>query len=96
MNEEPNNDDIDLTHVIEKVIENGANSAEEIHRAVADLPISVLENLGMQDTADSVKKIQDRSIGTIYKLIRTVNHEVAGLASELLEIRDRTRSDRTK
>jgi len=81
--------DPELTRVVEDVIDKGANTAEEIHRAVGDMPIAVLENLGMNEAATGVKKIQDRSIGAIYKLIRTVNHEVADLAADLLEQRQK-------
>jgi hypothetical protein len=81
------NSDVDLARVIEQAIDKGASSAEEIHRAVGDLPITILENFGMEDTAHDVKNIQDRSIGAIYKMIRNVNHKVADLATDLLEQR---------
>ena len=86
-NQEKN--DPELTRVVEEVIDKGATTAEEIHRAVGELPIAVLENLGMDEAATGVKKSQDRSIGTICKLIRTVNHEVADLAADLLEQRQK-------
>lgn len=76
-----------LTRLIEDVIEKGANTAEEINRAVLDLPVSVLDSLGLEDTASDVKEIQDRSIGAIYQFIHDVNHRVADLATELLEQR---------
>ena len=40
-----------LTRLVEDVIDKGANTAEEINRAVLDLPVTVLENLGLGDTA---------------------------------------------
>ena len=86
-NQEKN--DPELTRVVEEVIDKGATTAEEIHRAVGELPIAVLENLGLDEAATGVKQIQDRSIGAIYKLIRTVNHEVADLAADLLEQRQK-------
>jgi len=81
------NNDADLTRMVEQVIDKGASTAEEIHRAVGELPISVLESLGMKDTAHDVKNIQDRSIGAIYTMIRNVNHQIADLASDLLDKR---------
>jgi len=76
-----------LTRLVEEVIEKGANTAEEINRAVLELPISILDSLGLEDTATGVKKVQDSSIGAIYNLIHDINHKVADLATELLEQR---------
>jgi hypothetical protein len=79
--------DQQLTRLVEDIIEKGANTAEEINRAVLDLPVSVLDSLGLEETASDVKKLQDRSIGAIYQFIHDVNHRVADLATELLEQR---------
>ena len=80
--------DAELARVIEEAIDKGASSAEEIHRAIGELPITVLENLGMDETATDVKRIQDRSISAIYGLIRNINHKVGSLAADLLALRD--------
>jgi len=80
-----------LTRLVEDVIDNGANTAEEINRAILDLPVTVLENLGLGDTASQVKKVQDSTIGAIYTLIRDINHKVADLAEDLLEQKKSTR-----
>ncbi len=74
-----------LTRLVEEIIEKGASTAEEINRAILDLPVTMLDSLGLEETAADVKKVQDRSIGAIYKLIRDINHKVADLASDLLE-----------
>lgn len=79
------NDEQKLTRLVERIIDQGANTAEEINRAVLDLPVTVLESLGLDETADGVKKIQDSSIGAIYELIHDINHKVADLATEMLE-----------
>ena len=63
----------------------GTNVLEEINRAILELPVTVLENLGLGDTASHVKKVQDSTIGAIYTLIRDINHKVADLAEDLLE-----------
>ncbi len=77
-----------LTQLIEEVVDQGATTVEEIHRAIAELPLGVLEELGlMERTASDVRRIQDVSLGAIYGLIRDVNHRVAGLAGALLEQR---------
>jgi uncharacterized protein YaaR (DUF327 family) len=74
-----------LTRLVEEVIEKGANTAEEINRAILDLPVTALESLGLEETAEDVKKVQDSSIGAIYRLIHDINHKVADLATDLLE-----------
>ncbi len=74
-----------LARLVEDIIDKGANTAEEINRAVLDLPVTVLENLGLGDTAEHVKKVQDSTIGAIYTLIRDINHKVADLAEDLLD-----------
>ena len=78
-------DEQKLTRLVERIIDQGADTAEEINRAVLDLPVTVLESLGLEETADGVKKIQDSSIGAIYELIHDINHRVADLATDLLE-----------
>jgi hypothetical protein len=76
-----------LARLVEEVIDKGANMAEEINRAILDLPVTALESLGLDTTANGVKQIQDSSIGAIYNLIRDINHSVADLATDLLEQR---------
>jgi uncharacterized protein YaaR (DUF327 family) len=78
-------DEQKLTRLVEEIIDKGADTAEDINRAILDLPITVLESLGLEETADGVKKVQDSSIGAIYKLIHDINHKVADLATDLLE-----------
>lgn len=78
-----------LARLIEDIINEGANSAEDIHRAVLDLPVTMLENLGLKSTSKNMKKVQDSSIGAVYKLIHEINHEVANLATRLLDKREK-------
>ena len=44
----------ELTRLIEEIIDKGANTAEEINRAVLDLPVTVLDSLGLENTATEV------------------------------------------
>jgi hypothetical protein len=80
-------DEKKLAKLVEQMIDTGADTAEEIHRAVLDLPITMLESLGLEDTAAGVRKVQDASIGAIYDLIHDINHTVADLAKDLLKQR---------
>ena len=79
----------ELTELIEGAIDRGASSVEEIHRSIANLPLQVMESLGLfERTARDVKRIQDESIGAVYDGIRRVNREVGRLAADLLESRE--------
>jgi hypothetical protein len=83
-----------LTAWIEEAVDKGARTAEEIHRAVADLPFEVLERNGLfVKTVADLRSIQDRSIGAIYDVVRGVNHEVGTLASSLIERRGEPSED---
>jgi hypothetical protein len=76
----------DLSDLVQEAIDDGADTAEEIHRAIADMPLRVLEDLDVfQPVVADVRKVQDSSIGALYDAIRRVNHEVTKLAGELLE-----------
>jgi signal transduction histidine kinase len=81
-------DEKELTQRIEEVVDQGATTVEEIHRSIAEMPLDVLERLGLlEQTTSEVRRIQDASLGAIYGLIRDVNHKLAGLAGDLLEQR---------
>ena len=84
-------DEPKLARLVEDVIDKGANTAEEINRAILDLPVTVLESLGLCDTASQVKKVQDSTIGAIYTLIRDINHKIADLAEDLQKKKKSTR-----
>jgi hypothetical protein len=75
-----------LADLVREVVADGATTAEQIHKAIADLPLEVLERLDLfRETARNVRKIQDASIGAIYDVIRKVDRDVARLATETLE-----------
>jgi hypothetical protein len=75
-----------LATLVKQAIDDGANSVEEIHRAIAAKPLEVLERLDLfKETVKDFRKVQDTSIGAIYELIHKVNREVGKLALELLE-----------
>jgi len=84
-------DEQKLAQLVEEAIDKGASTAEEIHRAVMDLPVKVLGNLGLASTAKQVKQVQDSSIGALYDLIHEINHQVASLARDLLKQRKRAK-----
>lgn len=77
-----------LTELIEDAVDQGATTVEEIHREIAGLPLTVLERVGLfERTAGDVRSLQEASIGAVYDVIRDVNHQMAKLTVDLLEIR---------
>jgi histone H3/H4 len=73
-----------LADLVQQAVDDGADTAEEIHKAVADLPLEVLAKLDIfKESAKDVRRVQDASIGAIYDVVHRVNREVAKLAREL-------------
>ena len=74
-----------LTTLIQQEIDKGATTVEEIHKAIADLPLKVLEEIELlKGPAKEVRRVQDHTLGAIYDLIRDVNRQVGRFAEELL------------
>jgi hypothetical protein len=81
-------DEKTLPRLIQEAIDKGATTVEEIHTAIADLPLKILEDADvMKRQAKEFRRVQHRSIGAVYRLIRDVNRRVAEMAEEMLEAR---------
>jgi hypothetical protein len=84
-----------LTKVVQDAIDEGATTVEEIHKAIADLPLKMLEQSDLlKGSAKKVKRVQDHSIGAIYNLIREINEKAGAFASDLLAEAAKRRSAR--
>jgi hypothetical protein len=84
-----------VTKVIQEAIDRGATTVEEIHKSVADLPLKVLEERPLlKGPAREVRRVQDRTIGAVYDLVREINQQVGNLASDLLAKATRRREAR--
>jgi hypothetical protein len=74
-----------LVDLVQREVDDGATSVEEIHKAIANLPLDILDRLDLfEETAKGARKVQEASIGAMYDVIRRVNEEVGTLAKELL------------
>jgi hypothetical protein len=83
-----------LAHTVQDAIDRGATTVEEVHKSIADLPLKFLEGSELlREPSKEVRKLQDRSIGAIYDLIREVNEKVGTLANDLLEEARRRRQE---
>lgn len=66
-------------------IEEGATAVEEVHKAIADLPLKMLEGSRLlKGPAKRMRRVQDRAIGAIYDVVRKITHTVGEFASERL------------
>ena len=74
-----------LKDLVQDLVDKGATSVEQIHKAIAAMPFDALEKIEpLEDAAKSGKEIQANTIGGVYDIIRKVNKEVGKLEEELL------------
>ena len=65
---------------LKRVVDRNTEVAERIHRALAGFPLDVLEQLDrLERPVARVRKLQHRSIGATYDLVRGIEREVARL-----------------
>jgi hypothetical protein len=73
-----------LADVVHDAVARGATTAQEIHKAVADLPLDVLEQFEpLERLVKRVRKTQDHSINAVYDLVRGINEEVAKVTRDI-------------
>ncbi|MFC1888995.1 hypothetical protein ACFL4G_04485 [Thermodesulfobacteriota bacterium] len=83
-----------LKDLVQDLIDKGATSVEQIHKAIVAMPFETLEKIEpLENVVKSTKKIQESTIGTVYDVIRNVNKEVGRLAEELLGGADARKDD---
>lgn len=66
-----------LTAAVHDVIDDVATAVEDIHKSVADFPLTVLgEITPFTGTLREVRVTQDQTIEAVYGLVRTINDRV--------------------
>jgi hypothetical protein len=71
---------------VRAAIDRSAEAAESIHKRAAKLPLAPLEGVdALEGAVKELQRLQDRSIGAVYDLVRSVNHELGRLAERLVE-----------
>ena len=84
----------DFFRRIEDVVDRAATSVQSIHQSIADLPFEVLERNGLWvETSSELRDVQVRTLGAIYDVVRSVNHRVGDIASDLLDDRSTPTSE---
>ncbi len=75
--------------LVQEAVDQGATTVEQIHKIIADLPFSVLEQRGLlDDTSSAVRDTSARTIGSVYDAIRRINREIGEMASHVIEAVD--------
>ncbi len=76
----------ELKDLVQEAVDKGATTVEEVHKAIASLPLDVLSTIdGLEKPAKSIKDIQEITIGGVYDIIRNVNGKVSQIATEIID-----------
>jgi len=75
----------EMKDLVQQAIDKGATTVEDVHQAIARMPIDVLERISPQlPLAKTVGDVQKMTIGAIYDAIRLVNKTAGDIADQLL------------
>ena len=75
-----------LTRTVQGAVDDGATTVEEIHKAIAEAPLDVLERMAvLPRTMADIRRAQDDALTAIYRAVRKVNHAVTDFTADLLE-----------
>jgi aspartate aminotransferase-like enzyme len=76
----------ELRKLVHKAVEEGATNVEQVHQAIAKIPFKYLEKIDwIEDRARGVKEAQEKTIGQVYQMLRTINDKTAEFAEEILK-----------
>ncbi|MBW2368985.1 MAG: hypothetical protein JRH15_13980 [Deltaproteobacteria bacterium] len=76
----------EIQKIVKNAIDNGAKSFEDVHQAIAKLPLDYLGKIEkIEDTASKVKDLQAKTIGHVYDLIKDVNDRAYDITKDMLE-----------
>ena len=75
-----------LKDLVQEAVDKGATSVEDVHKAIAALPLDVLEGIeSLEEPAQSIKDVQQKTIGGVYDIIRKVNDKVSEIAGDIID-----------
>jgi hypothetical protein len=70
--------------LVQETVDRGVTSVETIHQAIARVPFDVIAALGVPDPL-GLRARQERMLGAIYGVIRSVNRHVGEMLSDQFE-----------
>lgn len=74
-----------LQEIVQKAIDDGATTVEQVHRSIASMPFDVLEKIdALQKPVNTAREMHDQTVGNIYETIRLLNDRVGEMARNLL------------
>lgn len=80
---------LSVQEVVEKAIEDGATTVEQVHRSIASMPFDLLEKIdALQKPVGKAREIHDETVGNIYETIRLLNDRAGDIARTLLKGKD--------
>ena len=80
---------LSVQEIVEKAIEDGATTVEQVHLSIASMPFDVLEKVdALQKPVGKAREIHDQTVGNIYETIRLLNERAGEIARGLLKGRN--------
>lgn len=80
---------LSVQEIVERAIEDGATTVEQVHRSIASMPFDVLEKIdALQKPVGKAREIHDQTVGNIYETIRLLNERAGEIARSLLKGKD--------
>jgi hypothetical protein len=80
---------LSLQEIVEKTIEDGATTVEQVHLSIASMPFDMLEKIdALQKPVGKARQIHDETVGNIYETIRLLNERAGDIARRLLKGRN--------
>ena len=80
---------LSVQEVVEKAIEDGATTVEQVHLSIASMPFDMLEKVdALQKPVGKAREIHDQTVGNIYETIRLLNERAGEIARGLLKGRN--------
>jgi hypothetical protein len=80
---------LSVQEIVEKAIEDGATTVEQVHLSIASMPFDMLEKVdALQKPVGKAREIHDQTVGNIYETIRLLNERAGEIARTLLRGKD--------
>jgi len=80
---------LEQQELVEKTVKTGAETAETVHKAVADVAFGVMDAIPVTEEVSKLARgLHDGIAGSIYSTVRTSNTQIGGLAREFLKLKD--------